>query len=447
MKNKTRIFAFTLVIISTCFAYKAECQISSTKEYYLTNKQSNKVLDVRGGSMMPGTQIWQYNRNFTEAQTFRIVLYSNYGNEAYKILPQVGSNLYLSLKFKDFYVSDIPSSPSMIVSAPPTEFKEDNSSRIVTNADNYNIIQDKQYNISPNHQPTSPQFSQPIHQIWKFIPVQNEPNTYIIQSAAFSDRMVLQPIDNNSQSELKISVYTGSNIQKWIISTTVPEKVTELALSDFTWKASLFSGKISGTLNWKDNSTNEDKFEIYVRRKGANGYYSDKWSLGQISANKTTFNFQDGSKHGQYKRHCFLVKASNNWGSTLSDEVCEIPSSYTPPPPPPPPPPTGISSIAAYNCHSQQKPVRWWTYDITTDSGYWVDRGQQTSQWPTSGSGSCPDGSPLLIPLTDGHSFIVKAIDCGNNPPNTTNSSCLKLTTTQAIPGKSGGSVLVLTIQ
>jgi hypothetical protein len=160
-----------------------------------------------------------------------------------------------------------------------------------------------------------------------------------------------------------------------------------------------------------------------------------------MGRDRSEFNFADGSKHGEGREHCFVVRVFNRWGIASSNEACQVPSSGEAPPPPPP---LGFATIAVYNCHSDGRSVRVWTYDLTANTGVWENRGIVSSQW--SGS-SCPAAaSPLEIPLTADHSFSVIAIDCGDSPPNATNSSCHKVPATEPIPGKSGGRRLVLTV-
>jgi len=419
----------------------ANGQITSSNEYYIQNKLSSKLIDVRGGSTAPGSQIWQYNINYSRSQVFRIIQLGPAENLVYTIHAQVSNHLLSIKRIIPTSVSSETSTTSDVVGEFPTAAEGDHSPTATDNTSGFAIVQDNRYQPDLLHD-ISIFGNKPQNQQWKFIPVGGEANTYYIQSTAFTTSIALQPI-NGSEAQLQIAPFVGSDLQKWKVLSTRPKEVTQLQLSDFTWERAGFlflSGKIKGKLKWTDNSDNEEGFEIFVKRKEANGDYSSYWSLGTVAANKINYSFSDGSKHGKGRDHCFRVTSNNKWGNKFSSDVCKIPNFDQPPPPPPDT--GGIKNVIVFNCHSDKKPVRIWTLDYTT--GLWEDRGVLNSQW--SGS-SCPSGSPKEFTLTNGHAYQIKAIDCGSNPPVSTEGSCHKLTTIQPIKGKTNGNTLTLNIQ
>jgi len=450
MKNALLTFAFALTLIIVCCgtSVMGQTYLSSTEEFYLTNKLSNKVMDVRGNSKIPGTEIWQHNINYTEAQTFRLFRQTTYGNDTYTVVPTVFASPSLRLSLKHNLGSNAPAKPdSDVVGELPTVVL--GNPQIETNgteSNTFKVIQDIEYRIKPIFTAVSPLSSQPRYQIWRFIPVPNEQDTYIIESAAFTERMVLQPVGTTSGSPLRISRFTGGDIQKWIVRRTTPERPTNVVLRDFVWKDKSFlwfsRGKLKGGLEWADNSSNEDGFRIHAKRKD-DGVFRKQWVMADLGPNTVTYVMNESSRYGNGKEHCFRVVAYNKWGSASSDETCAIPS-VNQPPPPPPPPPAGVESIAIFNCHSERKTVRIWTYDLTVNNGSWEDRGTVSSSWVGS---SCPENSlPLKFSLTDGHSYNVKAIDCGDEPPNLTDGTCHKATYGLPILGRPGGGTKVLIV-
>jgi hypothetical protein len=99
----------------------------------------------------------------------------------------------------------------------------------------------------------------------------------------------------------------------------------------------------------------------------------------------------------------------------------------------PEPPERGYSQLAVLNCHLDGATVHVWIRDITTGAPF-SEKGSLPAQ-------PCPpDGSPLLISLTDDHSYEFVAVDptaCGVNDPHMI--SCQKLLQT-GIPGGNASS-------
>ncbi|MBL7775947.1 MAG: hypothetical protein JNK89_08080 [Saprospiraceae bacterium] len=139
---------------------------------------------------------------------------------------------------------------------------------------------------------------------------------------------------------------------------------------------------------------------------------------------------------GANEKFCFSVTAFNEWeesgGVGAAGQVCAI-AAYDPGTPSP----TGISAIHVFNCHNDNQSVRIWTYDLTVNNGLWQDHGVLARL--------C-NASPMVINLTDGHSYNIKALDCGNAPPPQTLGTCHRTTNLNPIPGKTGGIVLPFTV-
>ncbi len=454
---KTTLFALSITVTLMTLSVSSEAMgqsmppsvyLSSTKEYFLKNKLSNKVLDVRDGSKTPGAQIWQYDLRYSEAQRFRILLSNFYGDDAYVIKPQTSNSLFVSLRHNLSTNVATGAASGVVVGELPTTVLGNpvlDSGEIDPNI--FKVVQDRRYDITPIVAATTPISSQPRYQIWKFVPVPNESNTYFLESAAFTERMVLQTTSVRSGSQLRLSRFNGSDAQKWLVLPTTPEPPSDLVLRNFVWRERqilwVTRGVVKGGLEWIDNSSNELEFEIQMKRKD-DGFFTAYWTIGDAPLNSITFNIRHSGRKGRGREHCFRVIARNKWGgSSSSNEACGTPVEQPNPTPDPPPVP-GVEAVALYNCHGEQKTVRIWTYDHTTNTGQWEDRGTIASSWNGS---SCPPNSTLVlkVPLTHGHSYTIKAIDCGSDPPNLTDGACTRLQT-PVILGKIAGGIQLIII-
>jgi hypothetical protein len=450
--------------------------------YLIQNKVSEKVLDVKGGSNDPNTTIWQFDLNLTTAQSFTF--------------ENAGDGLYYIKSSPDRYVTLFYN----LVTSDGSTTNETSSG--ITN--NFLLIQDKKYEGSESPI-SSPIIQGPRHQKWRLVPVPNEENMFVIQSAVFSSAQVLQPLDNLSKSRILLAAGNNMENQKWrmkqighenqIVSKShqwridIPSSSNNIALADgvdFSLKNMTLSSygyvaykkRLWGiNLGWFETAANTgypfqikhdresgvlkygDMVAIHVRRGGwlkfknrifgVNLGWSDtpvyRWKVSGNTAGKYVL---DGDKvalvYNLNPGVDSIIYCKQTVGINLQWSKDCIPPSTTDPTPNPPS--TGVSRILVYNCHSEKKSVRVWTYDITNNPGnLWADRGVLPSQW--SSSSGCPEGLPLQISLEDGHSYILKAIDCGSNPPNNTDGICHKLTSVNAIPGKTGGITINFTVQ
>ena len=402
-----------LGISSTSFAQ------FGTQEYFITNKQSKKVLDVRGGSQSPRAQVWQYDLNYTEAQRYRFFRRRASGDGVFMILAKV-SNLYVSVKINNEQVkgTHVPK---------PRRYRQ--FTRYET------IWQDKKYNETTSRFQKISFGANYKHQRWKFIPVPNEARTFYIQSTAFSTKKVLEPASTASGATMRLADYTGSEKQKWIIKPVLPGEPTDVSINDFKWQPVLHKGKVVGNVRWKDNANSEDGFEIRMKKEGESSFKV----IGTVGRNKTSFSFSKNVDLGRNKEFCFKVIPFNRWGKNASDEACAVARHNNTSPQP-----KGYKKVAIYNCHSEKKTVRLWSYDLTANTGVWKSHGTFGSQWS---NGNCSSGSPKEISLSNGHKYIFKAIDCGSKPPNQTNGSCHKMTSAQILGDSDGYNSTTITIQ
>lgn len=426
-KSTSLIICFS-VLFSLIITLETYAQELPEGDLVINNYASNNYLDVKLGSLEPKAKVWMFKLNQTDAQYFRFIKIGSQNDKVFRI-QNIKSNLFLTARMVLSISMDAASSSQ--------------------NNSNIYLTQDHAYEIS-NRPQIDIMSVDAKNQYWELMSAEIAENgtLFILKNVRFNK--VLEPFNNQSKSSLILNTYVQGKIsQAWKIS-AMP-KIPKSVRVDYSYKVQ--SNRISGVINWSDQSNNESGFSIWADRTYAGGVPYSFEIVNFVPANTTSYSFtfnETNSLNGKNREHCFYVFALGSGGfapnSLPSKNVCSIAHNELSSPPPPPPP-VGISSIHVYNCHSEQRAVRLWTYDLTLDNGIWVDRGQLSSQWS---NGSCQSGLPNLpkqISLTDGHSYALKAIDCGNNPPNTTDGSCHKLTTTNAIPGKTGGQILTITVQ
>ncbi|MCI0331309.1 MAG: fibronectin type III domain-containing protein, partial [candidate division Zixibacteria bacterium] len=160
---------------------------------------------------------------------------------------------------------------------------------------------------------------------------------------------------------------------------------------------------VSLKLHWKDNSDCEQGFKI-EQRQGTN--WREVGSEGRNEEYHTVGSLSPGTEY------CFRIKAWNDAGqSEPSNEACGKTLAAQP---------EGFKEVEIFNCYSERRTVYVWVRDITI-GGSWRQMGSVPSHWPSSGP--CPMGTPLVVPLIDGHVYQIRAVepndvDCG---------SCLKM--------------------
>jgi hypothetical protein len=427
----------------------------------IQNVQSGRVMDVQGNAKTAGTTVWPYSLNYTDAQIFRVDTTSpprGYGDDAcyIKALNAGGPNLYLSVK----------TPPLVIVAVDTTEPAQPGTvpsdvilpRMVADQPSDKRVLRNYAFSIAEKRVPsaTSPISvltdlsvpEGPPKQVWKLVPVPGEEDIFFIECADFEGRMVVESLDLSSGGTLVLSSFTGADIQKWRIVSTAPPNATNLKLADFTWAewvdmSPLYAPWkwswvriIQGKLSW--TNPNPSALRSQVVSVSVDG--DDFQFVAGIEPNRSSYDFKvPSSKAKRTKEHCFVVWGRSKWQSnnlSLSDEVCGIPTLYSPAQPEPTTP-KGIGKLLISNCHSEKKPVHLWSYDLTANTGVWKDEGTVAFD--------CPDGTPKEVSFGDSHVYTMVGIDCGDMPPNQAQSSCWTWTLT-AIQGEKDGASLPIKI-
>ena len=212
ISNQPKRIAHLLIFIFLC-GNLGIAQIAPNIDYYIENKQSKNVFDVRGGSSSENAPIQHYIKNYTKSQIFKLILVGSSTESNYYIQASL-SSLFLSCKFNTV-TSQLPATQS---------------------ANNYQIIQNSKY-IYDSRSEFSPLYLKPTQQHWKLVPIPNESNTYFIQSVFFRENTVLEPSSSIGIGPLKLAKFTGSENQKWRILPTLPKAPSSAQLIDFQWKS------------------------------------------------------------------------------------------------------------------------------------------------------------------------------------------------------------------
>lgn len=431
---------------------------------YIENVQTGLVLDVQGNVKTNGTTLWPHSLNHSKAQMFKLTgsnIPDRFGSDARYIMAydnrSFSSDFFVSVSTPPMVIGQVQTVKTDLLKSKPVLSNKplvatdgrNKSNRKTLTSYVFTIEEKSALNASrfnkKNNRVTKPK------QIWKIIPVPNEPDMYYIQSAHFEKKYVMEPLGLNSRGTLVLSEFTGSNLQKWKILKTTPNVPTDVKLTNFEWDRDLdqstvkfwqwhYVYNIEGEVTWKRNNdaTNLSK-QRFTMVAG-----NDKEDIN-LEPQKSSYQFKfESNSTGNTKKHCFRLYAYSKWpaeNTAFTDEICTTPSSSTPPTPTPP---KGVSKLLIANCHSSKtESVRLWLYDLTTNNGKWVDKGVLNNQWQGS---NCPSGLPKEINLTDDHVYILKGIDCGNSPPNDTNPNCHVLTSSE-IKGAKDGEGTILTFQ
>ncbi len=450
------VFRILIISILSFLCTSAFTQSWRSGWVYIENVKTGLVMDVQGDVKANGTNVWPYSINYGRAQMFRFSEYfipERFGSDARYIEAYDNSgsitDFYLSVKTPPQVIvatdPNLPSSPGIIrpeLVLPLGVFDSGHPPSNKKTLRNYvfTIEEKRELDNSPislvnDHALTS---GSTPKQIWKILPVPNEPNVYYIQNAHFAEKMVIEPMDFSSGGTLVLSSFTGSDLQKWKILKTKPNEPTDLKLTNFKWEE-IYSQEpfykpwkwhyiqsIKGKLTW----TNRDVSSLSKQRIVVDGRNSDYETI-TLEPNVSSYEFNlKSSSAAKTKEHCFNVITYTKWQAenwAFSDEVCEKPD-YLDSPSTPPVPSTGVGKLIIYNCHNDKKSVRLWTYNLTNNTGVWKDHGTLGSQWQGSG---CPSGSPKEIDINDSNEYLLVAIDCGDLPPNQTQATCHKLTSSQ----------------
>jgi len=339
LKLKTLFFSslLPLLIFWPFYPSTSYAQSSFSGGHYIENVQTGLLMDIKGNLKEKGTSVWSYSLNYSDAQIFYISTADTpdrFGTDAHRIIA-INSDLFLSAKvpspeFERPPPSNLGDHEGVFDPTQPTRGTEpqvvdggiSGSDRTQTILSNYvfTIEEKEEYEDTPGILDRV-RFDLESRQIWKLLPVPNEPNTYFIQNALFSEKMVVEPLTLDTGGKLGISSFTGSDLQKWKILPTQPNDPTDLELSDVeSYRHGWFWLKksIRGRLTWKKNNSSSDliKQQISISQGGSS---SEITVRGDVSS----YKFNVGSKNTNY---CFNVTAFSKWSSESSNRsrsICE----------------------------------------------------------------------------------------------------------------------------
>lgn len=308
----TKISLCIIILISNFIPLLTLAQIVTNEKYVIKKYQKGFALDVRRGSVEPKAQVWTFDLNQTGAQYFRFIPVDPiFGERIYQI-QNVQSNLFVTAKF------------IIATLHPDVESQNVGSS--------YSITQENE--IPGSNKPEISMFQiGKKNQYWQLMPVPGIENVFVIKNVRFGK--VLIPNISESKSYLKLATYTpGLSKQRWHIM-NMPKIPEVLSVDDFIWRNA--TGRISGNIKWKDNSDNEEEFEIWASHNTeVNGITTtSSWVVGTAPANTTSYNFTFPPSTSGLSLYCFRIKAVNSFSSLFSDNYCKVNNSETPPPPPP----------------------------------------------------------------------------------------------------------------
>ena len=109
--------------------------------------------------------------------------------------------------------------------------------------------------------------------------------------------------------------------------------------------------------------------------------------------------------------------------------------------------PQGYDHFQVSNCDTDHRTVSIWTRDVTAGAAF-VARGRLAAQY--SADGSCPVGTPLIVPLANGQQTQFVAVDPGNiacdGMDDPEMSPCQRSTFTLPFLGTTGGPALPITV-
>jgi len=129
-------------------------------------------------------------------------------------------------------------------------------------------------------------------------------------------------------------------------------------------------------LSWRDNSTNEEGFEVQRSTTGASGAFTWRASL---AANTSAYGDTGLTASTQYcyKVRAYQTKGPKTYFSLFSAVVC-----VTTPAPPPPPQPSAPSSVSATLVPGITVRVVWGD-NSTNEDGFRLERSAEQETWAT----------------------------------------------------------------
>ena len=153
-------------------------------------------------------------------------------------------------------------------------------------------------------------------------------------------------------------------------------------------------------LSWRDNSTNEEGFEVQRSTTGASGAFTWRASLAANTSAYGDTGLTAGTQYC-YELRAFQTKGAKTHVSVFSAIACATTPAPPPPPPPPPPPtPSAPGQVSAGLMTGITAWVQWVDYS-TNEDGFRVERSGDGTNWMTVGSiGPSSDYSVLFVDTT-----------------------------------------------
>jgi predicted esterase len=177
------------------------------------------------------------------------------------------------------------------------------------------------------------------------------------------------------------------------------------------------SGSPSGaSVNWTDNSSNENGFEIWKRKVITSTTFS-RWSMSALTApNVTSFNDEglDPGSTYQYKIRAVGPGGRSNYTPSASNQflVINTQADITPPSVP--------QNLTAVASGIRQITLNWQaSTDNTRIANYIIHYNGQTLQTPDANTGFVM----WNLDLNTNYSFTVSAVDLGNNESDPSNAA------------------------
>ena len=396
----------------------ASAQLPDDAPIALKNVETGLYLDIRGGHIRPGTRLWQWPENETNAQYFKPARRKN--SDAYLLQ----ANRFYENKAQLITASEFPQDVLVQPGQPaPERFRVTIESEIEPPS-NDGLQHAYQGILNPK----------PKFQWWYFEAVPNTRNQYVIRSGRFNDNRVLtadaRPVKG---SPILLRPYAQSDTQHWVVERLTVEAPSSVVLEDFHyWR----SKRLLGDIGWTANSERVDYFQVVASNDSLGTLRSSP-----ISSNAREWEMEfDVESEAEGKEWCFRVIAVDERNgpniSEASPEVCQVAQRKQAQV-------IKYSKLVVENCHPSGRPVRIWLAETGVTG--WQDKGLLSHQ---SGPGGCPTtGSAVVIDFTAGKSYEMIAVDsgCGNNPPSNVNSSCRFLSTT-VLQGDPNGATCTMRI-
>ena len=409
-----RILATLAIFCVFSSAALAELDNPSWSEF--RNVETGRYMDVRNGDFRPGIRLWMWDGNTTDAQVFNPRPESDTDYHQVYIRPRFDrKTLWMTIievNVREIIVREGEPPPERYRVTIETEIEppEETGGRFAVPTGALDGL---------------PMVPQPIHQRWRFEPVEGRANQYSIRPAAFPD-MALTANGSARGSKLVLRDYDDRDTQHWTVDELVIDEPRNVMLDDFKYFP---IGKLLGDVTWQVNGSGIDYFRVTAFSSEFGEMRSEK--LGS-STRSWDIDFEPGIE-ARDKEFCFRVEAVDERAGTnietQSDQVCEVARRNAPQT-------TKYSKASIENCHPDRITVRIWT---SANGGSWDDKGTLSHQY---GSGGCPQtGSPKTFDFADDSFTEIVAIhsNCGNGNPSEVNASCRVLNTSQ-IPGDSSSA-------